>query len=260
MSIQRPPAHLAATDLVRAGLEGMSLLFASGLLCSSPRGDGHGVMVLPGFATDDSATMMLRRFLQMLGYEVHPWRLGWNLDHRTVGLNGEHVAHQIDKIVDATGRRVTLIGWSLGGVIAREAARRDPQAVRQVITMGSPFCGNPHANHVGKMYERLSGNKVDSPAALRRFSAGDHPLPMPSTSIFSRSDGVTAWENCIALTDHQTENVEVHASHFGLVVHPAVYYVVADRLAQPEDDWSPFQRKGPFGIFYPEPESGGYHE
>ena len=151
------------------------------------------------------------------------------------------MARRIDKIAQSTGRKVSLVGWSLGGVIAREAARRDPQAVRQVISIGSPFSGNPHANHVGSIYTWLSGNAVDSPEAMRRFALGPKPLPMPSTAIYSRSDGVTAWENCMAQVDHQSENIEVHSSHFGMVMNTAVFRIVADRLAQPEDRWAPFQ-------------------
>jgi pimeloyl-ACP methyl ester carboxylesterase len=243
-NIKRPPMYLAATEMLRASLEGMSLMMSSPLSAAAPPGDGHAVMVLPGFATDDHSTAFLRRFLTRLGYEVHPWGLGLNFDHRTAGYDGEHIARRIDRVLDATGRKVSLVGWSLGGVIAREAARRDPVAVRQVITIASPFCGNPHANHVGAVYTLLSGNRVDSPEALRRFALGPQPLPMPSTAIYSRSDGVTAWENCIAHTDHQSENVEVQSSHFGMVMNKAVFQIVADRLAQPENAWAPYQRPG----------------
>jgi pimeloyl-ACP methyl ester carboxylesterase len=242
--IKRPPMYLAAMEMLRASFEGMSLMMSSPLLAAAPRGDGHGVMVLPGFATDDRATAFLRRFLGHLGYEVHPWGLGLNFDHRTAGYDGEHVARRLDRIVDATGRKVSLVGWSLGGVIAREAARRDPQTVRQVVTIASPFCGNPHANHVGPIYTWLSGNRVDSPEAMRRFALGPRPLPMPSTAIYSRSDGVTAWENCIAHTDHQSENIEVHSSHFGMVMNASVFQIVADRLAQAENAWAPYKPPG----------------
>jgi pimeloyl-ACP methyl ester carboxylesterase len=237
--ITRPSAMLAALEIFRAGIEGWSMLMSAPTLAATPRGDGHGVLVLPGFATGDQSTAMLRSFLQTRGYEVHPWRLGWNLDHRTAGHDGEHVSRQIDKIAESTGRKVTLVGWSLGGVIAREVARRTPETVRQVVTIGSPFCGNPRANHVGQIYEWLSGNKVDSPAAMRRFALGPQPLAVPSTAIYSKSDGITAWQNCIAIPDHQTENIEVHSSHFGMVVNTSVFKIVADRLAQAEGAWAP---------------------
>jgi pimeloyl-ACP methyl ester carboxylesterase len=233
---------LAAMEMFRASFEGFNLLMSSPQLAAVPHGDGHGVMVLPGFATDDYATLLLRRFLERLGYDVHPWRLGMNLDHRTAGYRGEHVAKQIRQLVQSTGRKVSLVGWSLGGVIAREAARRDPQAVRQVVSIASPFSGNPHANNVGSLYELLSGNRVDSPAALHRFAIGPLPLPMPSTAIYSRTDGVTAWQNCLATEDHQTENVEVNSSHFGMVMNTTVFQVIADRLLQPEGAWRKHRR------------------
>jgi pimeloyl-ACP methyl ester carboxylesterase len=238
----RPPAmHLAAMEPLRASFEGLNLLMSTPFLALAPQGDGHGVIVLPGFATDDYSTAILRRFLIGLGYDAHPWRLGWNLDHRTAGYRGEHIAAEIHRVADSTGRKVSLVGWSLGGVIAREAARRDPSHVRQVITIGSPLGGNPHANHIGQLYTLLSGQALDSPATRRRLALGPTPLPMPATAISSRTDGITAWENCQIEPDHQSENVEVHSSHFGLPLNARVYQIVADRLAQPEGNWVPFE-------------------
>jgi pimeloyl-ACP methyl ester carboxylesterase len=206
--IKRPPLIFAAMEMLRASFEGASLMMSAPLLAAAPRGDGHSVIVLAGY-------------------------------------QGEHVAREIDRVYKRTSRKLSLVGWSLGGVIAREAARRDPRAVRQVITIGSPFSGNPHANHVGEAYKMLSGHDVDSPAARRRFAIGPKPLPMPSTAIYSRSDGITAWENCLAHEDHQSENVEVRSSHLGLPINPRVFQVVADRLSQPEGIWAPYQRGGP---------------
>jgi hypothetical protein len=104
---------------------------------------------------------------------------------------------------------------------------------------------------VGRIYEHLTGNKVESAASMRRFEAGPHPLPVPSTSIYSRSDGIAAWENCVAIEDHQSENVEVHASHMGMVVNAVIFHVLADRLAQPEGKWAPFTPKGPLAALMP---------
>ena len=253
--IQRPPLLYTAMELMRCGFEATSLVMSSGVLATLPRGDNHHVMVLPGFATDDSMTVILRSFLSALGYQVHPWQLGWNLDHLTVGDNGEHVARRIEEIAGDTGHDVSLIGWSLGGVIAREAARRDHTGLRQVIALGSPFTGNPKATSMRGLYERMTGNNMDEARALERYAQGRHPLRVPSTAIYSKSDGITAWENCRSLTDPITENIEVHSSHFGLVVNPTVFYVIADRLAQPEGQWTPFNRNGPFSMFFPvEPE------
>jgi pimeloyl-ACP methyl ester carboxylesterase len=241
-AIPRPPAILAACELLRAGWEGFSLMLSGPMLAAAPRGDGHGVLVIPGFATTDGSTAVLRSFLQTLGYSVHPWRLGWNFDHRTAGSGGEHVIRLIDGIAAATGRKVSLVGWSLGGVIAREAARRVPGTVRQVVTIASPFCGNPRATNLGQIYEWLTGNKVDSAAAMHRSTLGPLPLAMPSSALYSKTDGITAWQNCVAIPDHQSENIEVHSSHFGMVVNPSVFHIIANRLAQPEDGWAPFSR------------------
>lgn len=249
--IERPPLLYTAFELMRCSFEAASLALSTPLLATLPRGDNHHVMVLPGFATDDSMTVILRSFLSALGYQVHPWQLGWNLDHRTVGDNGEHVARRIEEIAAGTGHDVSLIGWSLGGVIAREAARRDHTGLRQVIALGSPFTGNPKATSLRGLYERITGNDTESPQIRKRFAQGRHPLRVPSTAIYSKSDGITAWENCRSLTDAITENVEVHSSHFGLVVNPAVYYIIADRLAQPEGQWAPFDRGGPFSMLFP---------
>lgn len=238
-----PPSKLLTMlEGPRASFEAMALLFSSGLLATTPSGDGHTVLVLPGFATDDRSTWILRTFLALRGYDVRAWDLGWNLDHRTVGHGGEHIHRRIQTLREASGRPISLVGWSLGGVIAREAARRASRDVRQVITLGSPFAGDPTANAIRRLYETLSGNRVDSPAASERFASGHQPLPVPSTAIFSKTDGMAAWQNCRGATDSITENVEVHSSHFGMVVNPAVFHIIADRLAQPEGQWRPFGR------------------
>ena len=241
--IAPPPLALTALEPLRTGVEYSALMMSLPHLMTTPRGDGHGVLVLPGFAMDDDSTTLLRGFLRMLGCDVHPWRLGWNLDHKTTGHRAINVMREIDKLVESTAAPVSLIGWSLGGVIARDTARRIPKSVRQVISIGSPFTGNPNATNVKLVYEWLSGNKVDSPTAMRRFAIGPLPLPMPSTSFYSKSDGITAWQNCVLHADERSENVEVACGHFGLVVSPAVFKIVANRLAQPLNGWQPFNQK-----------------
>jgi fermentation-respiration switch protein FrsA (DUF1100 family) len=250
-AIVPPASYLTYSELLRSSFELTGLFLASPLLAASPVGDGHHVLVVPGFATNDHATLLLRSFLISRGYRVHAWDLGYNLDHRTVGKGGVKLLDRIAAIHRASGGRVSLVGWSLGGTLAREAARLVPDHVRQVVTLGSPFTGDPSANAVRRVYEWLTGNSVSSPEALERFAGGCAPLPVPSTSVFSRSDGIAPWQNCHARTDELTENVEVLASHFGMIANPAVFHLVADRLAQPEDAWAPFSAQGPFGLMYP---------
>ncbi|NLR71987.1 alpha/beta hydrolase [Novosphingobium sp. ERN07] len=249
--IRRPQLGWTMMETPRFLSEAAMLAMAWPMLLRAPAGDGHPVMVLPGFATNDAMTGLLRAYLAKLGYAVFPWDLGWNLDQHSAGENGEHLAERIEAIAQLTGRKVSLVGWSLGGVIAREAARRDHGALRQVVTLGSPFTGNPRATSLTTLYELLTGNKVSSDETAARYARGHDPLPVPSSAIFSRSDGITAWENCVSQIDPQTENIEVHCSHFGFVSNPGVFWAVADRLALPEGQWAPFVPKGPFAGFFP---------
>lgn len=249
--IKRPQLGWTMLESPRFMAEAAMLALAWPTLVRAPVGDGHPVMVLPGFATSDAMTVLLRSYLGKLGYQVFPWDLGWNLDQHSAGENGEHLAARIEAIAQSTGRKVSLVGWSLGGVIAREAARRDHGALRQILTLGSPFTGNPHATNLTALYELLTGNKAASDKSAARYGKGHHVLPVPSSAIFSRSDGITAWENCVSETDPRTENIEVHSSHFGFVSNPGVFWAVADRLALPEDGWRKFERGGPFASFYP---------
>ncbi|WP_239806197.1 alpha/beta fold hydrolase [Croceicoccus hydrothermalis] len=249
-TITRPSYGWTALEPARSLLNVAALMASWPMLGAAPRGDGHPVMVLPGFATNDAMTALLRMFLKRIGYDVHTWDLGWNFDHRSTGENGEHIAARIAAIARRTGRSVSLVGWSLGGVIAREAARRDPADVRQVIALGSPFTGNPDATNLGELYELLTGNRVSDMERHPRYVMGGRPLSVPSTAIYSKSDGITAWENCVSETDAQTENIEVWSSHFGFMANPAVLYAVADRLACAEDGWTRFVPGGPFRAFY----------
>ncbi len=245
-AIRPPSALLALTELPRALAEFSALGIAAPFLASAPRGDGHPVMVLPGFVTSDMSTTVLRRFLARQGYHAHAWELGRNLGPRAIGREGEKLVARLRAIHEATGQKVSLIGWSLGGVMARQLARRTPEAVRQVITLGSPFTGNPRASNVWRSYQILTGQRLDDPV---RESAT--PPPVPSTAIYTRQDGIVAWQNCVEPAAPETDNIEVHGSHCGLGVNPAVLYAIADRLAQAEGDWRPFDRSGLRALVYP---------
>ena len=152
-----------------------------------------------------------------------------------------------------TGRKVSLVGWSLGGVYARDLALHAPEMVRYVLTLGSPFANDVRATNATRLYELLSGETVGDDPELVEAIAGD--LPMPATSIFSRADGVVNWRTCLLRPSAAAENIEVYlASHVGLGVNPAVLWAVADRLAQHEGHFSQFDRSGPFAIAYAPPE------
>lgn len=250
--IARPSLALAMTEVPRAIAETSLLPFFSARLARMPRGDGHPVMLLPGFLTSDMSTLALRSYLAALGYEVFPWDLGRNFGVKSVGLSGEIIRGKIERIADESGRKVSLVGWSLGGIISRQMAREIPGHIRQVVTLGSPFTGDPRMTNVTRAYELLTGDVLDSEEIERRLAEEDAPLPVPSTAIFSRLDGVTAWENCLDPEEGtECENVEVYGSHMGLAFNPAVWSVVADRLSQAEGAWAPFDRNGMRRWVYP---------
>jgi pimeloyl-ACP methyl ester carboxylesterase len=201
--------------------------------------------------TSDVSTTVLRRFVAGQGYDAHAWELGRNLGPKAIGREGERLVARLRAIHEATGQKVSLIGWSLGGVMARQLARRAPEAVRQVITLGSPFTGNPRASTVWRSYQILTGQRLDDPDTQGQLRESAAPPPVPSTAIYTRQDGIVAWQNCVEPAAPQTDNIEVHGSHCGLGVNPAVLYAIADRLAQAEDDWRPFDRSGLRALVYP---------
>ena len=209
------------------------------------------MLVLPGFIASDASTAVLRRYLKRIGYDAHAWELGRNLGPKAIGREGEKLVARLRAIHEATGQKVSLVGWSLGGVMARLVARRAPDAVRQVISLGSPFTGNPRATNVWRTYQLLTGQKFDDGHTQTQLREVSETPPVPTTAIYTRADGVVAWQNCVEAPGQETDNIEVRGSHCGLGVNPAVLYAVADRLAQADGDWHPFARDGLKALVYP---------
>lgn len=251
--IEPPSALLAITELPRAIADLGALAWASPLLANAPRGDGHAVLVIPGFTAADSSTSLLRRYLDNLGYNSRTWDLGRNLGPKATGPGGRKLLARLKEIHAETGEKVSVVGWSLGGVMARQLARKAPDLVRQVITLGSPFTGDPRASTVWRSYQFLSGQRLKDPATRRQLLESRLAPPVPSTAIYTRGDGIVAWQNCIEPAGGETDNIEVHGSHCGLGANAAVFYAVADRLAQAADDWRPFERRGLRAWVYPAP-------
>jgi pimeloyl-ACP methyl ester carboxylesterase len=232
----------------RAGLEYGAGLAARPLLRRAAAGDGHPVLVLPGLIAGDVTTLPLRRFLARLQYATHGWEQGINLGPRAGVI--ERCLARLRALRRSHRRKVSLIGWSLGGIYARELAKEAPEDVRLVITLGAPFTGHPKATNAWRLYELLAGHRIGAPEIhepLRR------PPPVPTTSIFSRSDGVVAWQCSVEHPGPQSESIEVAASHLGIGFNPLTFYAIADRLAQPEGEWRPFERRGLRRCAYPDP-------
>jgi pimeloyl-ACP methyl ester carboxylesterase len=247
-----PPSLALLALEFRAPWEFGAVLPAWPALQRAPAGDGHTVMVFPGLSASDASTLPLRRYLDTLRYETHGWKQGFNFGPRAGVL--DNAKRSLAEACQASGRKVSLIGWSLGGVYARELAKEMPESVRCVITLGSPFSAHPKSTNAWRIYELTSGRDIE-----REHSSYDLPAapPVPTTSIYSRSDGIVAWQGSIQRPDHgQTENIEVIASHIGMGLNPSAWWAVADRLAQPEGEWKPFDRFGLLGLkglLYPDP-------
>jgi hypothetical protein len=246
-----PPLAYLLTEGVRALAEYGLFLGTGPLRLTLPQGDGHPVLVLPGLGASDVSTQGLRGVLRRLGYHVHGWRLGRNVGPTAKAVNG--MRERLDDLTDLHGRTVTVIGWSLGGIYARELARQSPELVRQVVTLGSPFrLARTDQSRASWLYSRYSHLHVtDGDVPLERERA---PLRVPATSIYSRYDGIVAWQACLAAPSPCSENVAVLGSHLGLGHNPAVIWVVADRLAQPEGQWQPFRAPALLRAAFPEPD------
>jgi pimeloyl-ACP methyl ester carboxylesterase len=235
----------------RAGWEFGALFAAQPWLAQSPRGDGHPVLVLPRFLGCDLSTQPLRDFLNRLGYRAEPWGLGVNLGPRAGVMDA--CLERLEHLHATHGRRVSLIGWSLGGLYARELAKEVPEQVRLVITLGSPFAGDQSdPAELWRLQERLTGEPAGLPL---RHGPLDQAPPVPTTSILSRSDGIVHWTDSLEHEGPITENILVESSHLGLAFNPLCLHAIADRLAQPEGAWRPFERTGARAWLYPNPHS-----
>ena len=243
----RPPSLRHMLREYRALHELGAYYVARPLLSLAPSGDGHPVMVLPGFLASDWSTAPLRAYLRDRGYAPHGWGLGVNLG--PIQHVKEDARRRVLALRRETGRKVSLIGWSLGGIYAREIARAHPEAVRLVITLGSPFAINPKANNAWRLYELASGDKIDE-WEHDWIAHRPKPLPVPSTAIYSQSDGVTAWQCCVQPSGPLSESIEVDSSHCGLGHNPLALFAIADRLAQPEGRWRPLKRIGLRRLLY----------
>jgi pimeloyl-ACP methyl ester carboxylesterase len=228
--VSAPSIGLLLSEPVR-GLAGFAAMpLAASSLSAAPRGDGHGVLVLPGLLASDVSTTVLRRFVRRLGYEVHGWNLGRNRGPTDEVL--DELPRRLAALAERTGRPVSLIGWSLGGIYGRELARRRPALVRQVLTLGSPFAlTDPKQSHADRTYRRRGHVHATGRVPTRGQVAA--PIGVPSTAVYSRRDGIVAWQACIGPETALHENVEVRCAHIGFGTDPATLWLIADRLAVP---------------------------
>ena len=227
------PSRLATLMELRAPLDWATLLVRAPQLLKAPRGDGRPVLLLPGYGTDESAMRPLGRYLDYLGYAVHDWGLGRNrgkVDSYTQAVGGR-TKDLHDRL---GGVPLTLIGWSLGGVIARETARLFPSCVREVITLGTPVIGGPKYTAAAERY--AASAKLDLDEFEKEVHARNSDgIRQPLTCIYSRSDGIVGWRASVDTYNEHARNIEVRSSHFGLGANARVWRLIADTLAASSD-------------------------
>ena len=246
----RPPSKMLMFLEARAIHEFAAFLSVVPLLNLTGKGDGHPVLVLPGLMAGDDSTIPLRTFLKGRGYEVRGWGAGLNRGLRH-GVK-DYLLDLVRDFSDKDGRKVSIVGCSLGGIYARELAKMLPERVRSVITLGSPFAESPKSTHAWRVYELASGKSVDD--AHDEFGASiEETPPVPTTAIYSRTDGICAWQACVEKPSIFSEGIEVEGSHCGMAVNPAVVLAIADRLSQREGAWEPFDRSGWRSMIFPDP-------
>jgi hypothetical protein len=185
--------------------------------------DGPPVMVIPGFLATDRTTLGLQRALARAGYRVTGWGLGMNTGVQPETLDG--IIGRLEAF--AGGRPVILIGWSLGGLYAREAAKQRPDLVSKVVTMGSPFSGDRRANNAWRLYELVAGHPVDNPPIEADVSVKP---PVPTLALWSRRDGIVAPACARGQADESDRQVEIDCSHMGFAVDGKAYPAIIAAL------------------------------
>lgn len=184
-------------------------------------------MLLPGLFNSDRSNFIMARFLRRLGYRVEGWGLGRNFGARSVGADAERLIARVEDLAADAGP-VTLVGVSLGGIIARLLAHRRPDLVRAVVTVSSPFAGSGKATNVWRAFELITGERLDDPVVIERSRSIAQPLPVPATAIWSRSDGLVAGAIC---RDEHGRSIEVRSGHLGVQLKPDVLIAVAEAIA-----------------------------
>jgi pimeloyl-ACP methyl ester carboxylesterase len=225
------PWNFVGVEPMRAVFEYARMQMMS--TASLPRGDGHPVVIFPGLASNQNSIAPLKEFCRKLGYAAYDWGLGVNTGPQgDLDIWIDQLARHVREVTAIHGKQISLVGWSLGGIYAREVAKELGGHARQVITIGTPFGGSAAQNNLAWIFGSTSGwSSVKGKELMARLRRAPE---VPTVSIFSRSDGLIAWQACLHDGDQaQTEDIEVDGSHFGMGWNPEVLAIVAERLAQP---------------------------
>ncbi len=256
MSIPKPPFWLSCIDLPRALQEMCTIPLSHHHLKGLEPGDGHPVLLLPGFSADNRTTAILRYYLKRWGYQAEPWALDQNLDPQSIESFEDVIAFKDDMVnqvgqqlldlFEQSGKRVTLIGWSLGGIFARELASHYPDQVKHLITLGTPF-GNPKGIPIYALMERIKKNPMTEEQLASWLAMCNAPLgDTPLTILFSKTDGFVAKEIANNAAGEYQEAIHVCSSHAGFAINPMVLNLIANRLKEPYQAWQKFSGNNRF--------------
>ncbi|MGQ0838970.1 esterase/lipase family protein [Actinokineospora sp.] len=244
---EAPSLGLYLTEPARGVLDLAALPLAAPWLYRAPRGEGRPVLVLPGLLAGDASTAVLRTFLRHLGHRAYGWRLGRNYGPGAAVMT--RLPAMLTTLAERHDGPVSIVGWSLGGIYARELARQNPSVVRQVITLGSPFAQiDDRQSRAQKVYDRYARSRGVHPRTPTRAVLAA-PIDVPVTAVHSRRDGIVHWQTCVETPGHQSQNVRVRCSHLGYGHDPAVLWLIADRLAA--TTWRPFEPPRALRMLYP---------
>lgn len=224
-----PPLRHLLVEWPRAAWGLAQLPLAWRGLVAGAGGDGRRVLVLPGLFNTDRSNALMCRYLNAIGYRASGWGLGRNLGRRTIGADSQRLLDRVAEVAAEAGAPVTLIGVSLGGIMARLAAHRLPGQVREVITVSSPYAGPARATRVWRAYQRITGDRIDAAETLALAELVRQPLRVPATAIWSRSDGLV---NGLACRGGDCRAIEVRSSHLGVQTRPEVLRAIAGVLAE----------------------------
>ena len=221
-----PPGGLIRTAELTAPWQFARLLLKTPSLRQAPRGKGEPVIDVPGWRAPERSGAPLRSYLRWLGYDSMPWGLGTN--HGNPESDAEKLTRSVLAIAESTGKPVALVGWSLGGVIAREVARHEPGAVSRVVTYGTPVIGGPTHTIGASSYDAEESERI---TRMIEEVETENPIMVPVTAIYTKRDGIVDWRACIDRHSLEVEHIEVASTHLGLGIDPDVWRIIAARLA-----------------------------
>jgi hypothetical protein len=220
-----PPSFASFIGEVRGAVQPLRLLANRARLTGTPTVADQVVLVFPGLGAGDSSTWPLRRWLRARGAQAHGWNLGINRGDPSAVLDACIV--RAESLSARSGRPVHMVGWSLGGVIAREIGRDRPAISASVVTFGTPNLGGPRFSRAHRRYSSSQLQAIEETIADRRTRL----ISVPVTSIYSRHDGIVNWQSCVDRDTPTARNIEVSSTHLGMGVDPDVWSLIAEAIS-----------------------------